>query len=155
MRYFPAREVLTNVWVGSQGDALSNDFFKRHSIRYVINCSKTIPFNPNHPELEGLRIPVNDDEAENDAMLGYLDLAVTCVVSAMSTDSTHGCLIHCLAGQQRSCTVAAAVLMKQHKMTPREAQAYIRKLKPEAFQPKPTFARAMDAYYTALMTSLN
>lgn len=151
VRYFPAKEILTNVWVGSQGDALSNSFFKKHSIRYVINVSKTIPFNPDHPTLDGLRIPVNDDVAENDNMLSYLDLAVKCVVSAMTADASHGCLIHCLAGQQRSCTVAAAVLIKQHKMTPKMAIEYIQRIKPEAFQPKPTFAEAMDAYYEQVM----
>jgi protein-tyrosine phosphatase len=153
-RYFPAREILTNVWVGSQGDALSNEFFRKHSIRYVINVSKTIPFNPDHPELDGLRIPVNDDPSENDNMLNYLPLAVKCVVSAMTNDTTHGCLVHCLAGQQRSCTVAAAVLIKQHKMTPKQAIQYIQKLKPEAFSPKATFARALDDYHE-LITSLN
>lgn len=151
--YFPAKQILTNVWVGSQGDALSNEFFKQHAIRYVINVSKTIPFNPDHPTLEGLRIPVNDDVAENELMLSYLPLAVKCVVNAMATDSSHGCLIHCLAGQQRSCTVAAAVLIKQHKMTPTMAIRYIRRIKPEAFQPKPTFAQAMDAYYCQVTRS--
>lgn len=154
-RYFPAKEVMTGVWVGSKGDALSNTFFRQHNIRYVVNCSKGIPFNPDQPQLEGLRIPVDDKETENTSMLDHLEFAVHCVVSAMeSSQGKYGCLIHCLAGQQRSPTIAAAVLMKQYGKTPEQAIAYIQKIKPEAFQPKPTFLQAMQAYHQALTTSL-
>ena len=88
-------------------------------------------------------------------MLEHLDFAVHCVVSAMqSSGGKYGCLIHCLAGQQRSPTIAAAVLIKQYGKTPQEAIDYIQRIKPEAFQPKATFSQAMKWYHQALTTSL-
>lgn len=149
--YYPAKEIIDRLWIGSKGDALSKSFFDVHNIRYVVNCSTTIPFNPQFPDIEGLRVPVEDRVDNNVLMLQHIPFAVDAIMSAMKTDKKHAVLIHCLAGQQRSATIAACVLMKQTKMNVQQAIDYIRRIKPECFIPYATFQQALEGYYVSLI----
>jgi dual specificity MAP kinase phosphatase len=149
--YYPAKEVVDRLWVGSKGDALSKSFFEVNNIRYVVNCSTTIPFNPHFQQIEGLRVPVEDRVSDNILMLEHIPFAVDAIMSAMKSDKKHAVLIHCLAGQQRSATIAACVLMKTKKMNVQQAIEYIRRIKSECFTPYPTFQQAMEAYYVSII----
>ena len=151
MQYFPTREVLRNVYVGSKGSALSKAFFDSHNIRYVVNCTKDVPFNPNYPDIQGLRIPVDDAPSQNNKMSQYLPFAVSAIISATQRDREGGVLVHCLAGQQRSATIVAGVLIRQKKMTPQEAIEYIQEIKPECFRPRATFLPSLQQYHANIL----
>ena len=143
--FYPAKEMVPHVWVGSKADAHNGAFFRRHNIRHVINCSKDISFK--FPNVNGFRIGVNDDPSENAAMARNLPIAVAAIESAVGLGGNDGVLVHCYAGMQRSATVVAALLMKRHGWTPGHAMRYMQSMKPETFRPYPTFDRALDQFY--------
>lgn len=142
--FYPAKEICPQVWVGSRADAHNPSFLYRHKIRHIINCSKDIPFK--FPQLNGFRIPVDDDFSENATMARNLPIAVAAIESAVSFGD-QGVLVHCMAGMQRSACVVAALLMKRHQWTPAQAMAHMQTIKQETFRPYPTFLRALHQYY--------
>lgn len=142
--FYPAKQLAPNVWVGSRADAHDSGFMRRANIRHVINCSKDIPFK--FPRLNGFRIPVDDDFAENETMARTLPIAVAVIESATSFGN-EGVLVHCMAGMQRSATVVCALLMKRHHWTPSQAMQYMQSIKKETFRPYPTFSRALADFY--------
>ena len=142
--FYPAKELAPRVWVGSRMDAHSAAFMQQHNIRHVINCTRDVAFK--FPRLNGFRIAVDDDVAENKEMARHLPLAVAAIESAVAF-GTEGVLVHCMAGMQRSATVVCALLMKRHAWTPTQAMAHMQTIKAETFRPYPTFHRALVEYH--------
>lgn len=144
MSFYPAREIIPNVWVGSAGDSRDIRFLRRHNIGLVINATKTIPFSSKY--VLGYRVPVDDHPSENDRMAEYFPITSRIIDETLKTGK--GVLIHCYAGIQRSCAVAAAYLMyKNEELSPKRAMTYIKSRKPEAFDSIPTFQRALYSFY--------
>lgn len=143
--FYPAKEIVPQVWVGSRRDAHDPAFMRRGNIRHVINCTRDVSFR--FPRLNGFRIPVDDDFSENETMARNLPIAVAAIESAVAFGN-EGVLVHCVAGMQRSAAVVAALLMKRYRWTPAQAMAHMQAVKPETFRPYPTFARALDEFYT-------
>ena len=56
-------------------------------------------------------------------------------------------LVHCSAGQQRSCAVVACYLMKYHSMNPSQAVEYIRSKRPVAFFWMVNFSKTLEDFY--------
>lgn len=125
-------------------DAHNPEFMKSHNIKHVINCTKDVSFR--FPRLNGFRISVNDDFAENDTMAHNLPIAVEAIESALAFGNS-GVLVHCHAGMQRSATVVAALLMRRNRWTPSQAMAHMQTIKPETFRPYPTFGKALAKYH--------
>ena len=142
MSFYPAQEILPGLWVGSSADARDKHFLKQHDIALVVNATKTIPFSTRR--ILGFRVPVDDDPAENENMLDYFP--VTCRVVDDTLQSGKNVLIHCYAGIQRSCALAAAYIIHCESVPSRRAIAYVKERKPEAFSPTPTFGKALEIY---------
>lgn len=142
--FYPAKQIVPNVWVGSRADAHDSAFMRRANIRHVINCTKDVTFK--FPRLNGFRIALDDDFLENETMARNLPIAVAVIESATSFGND-GVLVHCVAGMQRSATVVCALLMKRRGWTPSQAMQYMQTIKKETFRPYPTFSRALDDYY--------
>lgn len=144
--FYPKKEVLPGLFVGSAYDARDPAFLRQ--VGLVVNCSKTIPFAGGHQRMQALRIAVDDNPADNHRMLHSLPLAVKTIDEALGNRQV--VLVHCFAGMQRSATVAAAYLMFKLGIRPEEAMRTIKRVKPEAFEPQPTFARALREWYFSL-----
>lgn len=129
--YYPAKEIVPHLWIGSEYDASDPAFLKKHDIRLVVNCSKDLPFASK--TIRGYRVPVDDDEADADVMARYIPVAVLLMNDVLRYDQN--VLVHCFAGMNRSATVAAGYLMFSKGMTASEAQRYIKARKPECFSP--------------------
>jgi dual specificity phosphatase 12 len=141
--YFPAKEIVRNLWIGSEGDSGDRSFFKKHNIRLVVNATKNIPMRlPS--EVRGYRVPVDDAREDNDTMLRHLPLVVLAIDEVLSYDQ--GVLVHCRAGMQRSAAVVAAYLMWKRGMTTNEVLEFINSRKHETFWPVPTFEAALRAW---------
>lgn len=140
--FFPAKEVSPRLWVGSSADSRNKAFLKKHDIGLVVNATKTIPFSSRH--ILGYRVPVDDHPDENDTMLEYFPITSRIIDETLK--SGQGVLVHCYAGIQRSCAVAAAYLMHSTGCGAKDAMATIQAQKTEAFQPVPTFGRALHAF---------
>lgn len=142
--YYPRKEVMPGLWVGSAKDARDHAFLK--NVGLVINCSKTIPFATT--VVPGYRVAVDDDPSETGHMLQYFPIVVRIIDEALNSDKQ--VLVHCYAGMQRSSAVAAAYLMYKLGITHEEAMQSIKRAKSESFEPHPTFAQALRHYYMFL-----
>jgi len=142
MSFYPAREIRPNLWVGSSADSRDKKFLKQHDIQLIINATKTIPFSTKH--ILGYRVPVDDHPDENPNMIDYFP--ITSLIIDETLKSGKGVLVHCYAGIQRSCAVAAAYLIYKDHIPARQAMDAVQRMKSEAFLPIPTFAKALETY---------
>jgi len=111
MEYYPAKEIVPGLWVGSQGDSRSLDFMRRHDIRLVVNCSRNIPSRFRKGQgIKYLRVAVDDAPYEQNEMLRALPAVVPAIDEMLRAG--RGVLVHCHAGMQRSAAVAAAYLQE-------------------------------------------
>lgn len=140
MSFYPAKEIVPGLWIGSAADSRNKVFMRHHNIRLIINATKTLPFYFNG--VLGYRVAVDDDPSEHEAMLEFLPTAVQLIDENLR--GGRAVLVHCYAGIQRSSTIVAAYLMKTRHMTPKQAMEFIKSRKPEAFTPVPTFEHTLD-----------
>ena len=147
--FYPAKQIVRNLWIGSEGDSSSDAFFKKRNIRLVVNATANIPFaTAAWPEVQTVRVPVDDDPNENETMLRHLPVVVLVIDDVL--DHGHGVLVHCRAGMQRSAAVVAGYLMWKRGMTADQALEFINKRKHETFWPRATFESALRAWEEAL-----
>lgn len=142
--FYPRKEVLPGMWVGSARDARDLPFLR--TISLVVNCSKNIPFYTTN--IPGYRVAVDDDPLENNQMVRFL-VEVSRIIDE-HLQRGQSVLVHCYAGMQRSSAVAAAYLMYKLFLGPEEAMRAIKKAKPESFEPWPTFSQALYRYGAVL-----
>lgn len=145
--FYPAKQIIPNLWIGSEGDSSNQSFFQRHTIRLVVNATANIPIRA-PADVQSYRIPVDDAPDENEAMLRHLPTVVLVIDEVLSHD--HGVLVHCRAGMQRSAAVVAGYLMWKLGLTADEAFEFINKKKAETFWPVPTFETALRAWEAML-----
>lgn len=145
--YYPAKEIIPNLWIGSEGDSRDSSFFKDHNIRLVVNATGSIPFRA-PADVETYRIPVDDSPDENETMLSHFPIVVPLIDDVLRYGN--GVLVHCRAGMQRSAAVVAAYLMWKRGLTADKAFEFINRKKHETFWPVPTFERALRAWEAAL-----
>jgi protein-tyrosine phosphatase len=122
-QYFvSATEILPGFWIGNQRASQDAEFLKKVDV--VVNCTKHIDFKDvQGKRLIHLRVPVDDpgnsdhvsiDEVgiKNDQviMTKYLPEIVENIARCRKRGMK--VLVHCHAGMQRSCAVAAAYLMR-------------------------------------------
>lgn len=132
--YYPAKEIIKNLWIGSEGDAGSSSFMRKHAIRLVVDVSKSIPMHF-RSSIPSVRIPVDDDPDENEQIIKYWPTVVRAIDEVLKANQ--GVLVHCRAGMQRSAATVAAYLIWKRKMSAAEAIGYIRGIKPETFMAYP------------------
>jgi dual specificity phosphatase 12 len=149
--FYPRKLVARNVWVGSAADAVDGKFLKDADISLVVNCTKNLRFLPG-TRTQNHRVGVDDDTNEVHAMVLKIPEAVAAIDAHLRNN--RGVLIHCWAGMQRSCAVAAAYLMYKIGLTPPKAMAAIKHVKQEAFEPRPTFRASLDAYYAKIIKKI-
>ena len=137
------------MWVGSMMDAQTPSFMRR--IDLVVNCTRDIPIA--FRQIPSIRVAVDDDPSETENLLAELPRVVAAIDAALLKNKT--VFIHCYAGMQRSCAVAAAYLMYVNALYNRSlpaerAMEMVKQRKPVAFEPRPTFHRALRAYQATL-----
>lgn len=143
MRYYPAKEIVPGVWIGSEGDSQNPTFFRKHHIGLVVNCSKTIPFK-GVPGVDEYRIPVDDDPQDTDILVSHFPVVVRSIDAVLSRGKS--VLVHCRAGMQRSAATVAAFLMYKYRLSAKDAMKAINAKKTETFWPVPTFKNGLVTY---------
>ena len=146
--FYPRKLIARNVWVGSAADAVDSKFIRDADISLIVNCTKNLNFLPG-TSTHNHRVGVDDDLREVNIMVMKIPESVALIDTHLKNN--RGVLIHCWAGVQRSCTIAAAYLMYKLGLPPSKAMAAIKHVKKEAFEPRPTFRASLDTYYTKLV----
>lgn len=144
MSFYPRVEIIPGLFVGSAKDARDVSFLK--TVSFVVNCTKEVPIMHG---MKGIRVSVHDSIQENDAMLRSFPSVMKVIDQTLK--SGNAVLVHCYAGMQRSCTIVAAYLMYMNAQYNRRLSAIhamhmVKRRKPEAFEPAPTFLRALLVY---------
>lgn len=143
MGYFPAKMIVKNLWIGSEGDSQDPQFMAENDIAFVVNCSRNIEFL-NVPGIEYYRIPIDDANDENEVLLSHLPIVVRAIDSVLARGK--GVLVHCRAGMSRSASTVAAYLMYKYNVSAKNAISAIKNRKKETFWPVPVFANALSKY---------
>lgn len=110
-----ADEILPGLWIGGQDAARDADFLRRFGITAVLNATQDIPnyfiCARQPPEIEYMRIPVNDSLQEGDIqkMTRYMPHAASFIYKNRDLGGAN-VLVHCAAGMQRSASIVALYL---------------------------------------------
>ena len=166
--FWPAKQILPRIWIGSKQDAHNRRFLDANGITTIVNCTRDVPFTsfaqsapltplaPLGPFLGPFprtlyRIPVDDHPDENWTMASHLPRVVAKIRQAQRRGQ--GVLVHCYAGISRSATVVAAVVMREFNVDPDVAIAVVRTFKRETFTPAVNFRPALDHFFSTLHTN--
>lgn len=118
-------EIIEYLYLGS-ASALN------HSEKFslIVNCTMDVFIKK--PE-NTIRIPIRDEPYESNLFLQLLD--ETNVLQRINTSIINKTpvLVHCYAGQQRSCALVACYLIKYKNMSAEEAINYIKQKRRIAF----------------------
>lgn len=136
MSFWPAAEILPNLWVGSKRDSQSATFLSSNKIKLVVNCTRDL----SSATAEGLGIPVvrvsvNDSPSEAPRLAALAPAACRKVHATLKAGGA--VLIHCFAGVSRSASVACVYLLGAFPgmfPTARDAIAFVQTRKPETFR---------------------
>jgi protein-tyrosine phosphatase len=121
-------EILPNLYLGDQRDALHF-----YDVDLVINCTTDLPFYTY--KAKQIRIPVKDNGDPKESLMLYEiidDNEIFQIIDSYLEDKKK-VLIHCRAGQQRSCAVVACYLIYKYNYDPYQAIATVQVKRPCAF----------------------
>ena len=144
--FYPAKEIIPGLWIGSIQDGASKAFAKKNNIRFIIHATDADDMKMND-SIPSYRVPVHDSPDDACKMFKYLPIT-SLLINEQMRYGRH-VLSRCFAGQNRSSTIVAGYLMFSRGMTADEAMAYIRSKKPETFQPM-NFLPALRSWETKL-----
>lgn len=144
-------KISTNLYLGNFQSAKDKDFFKKHKIQAVLNCSKDIPNHFSHDKnIEYMRIPVDDSlkQKDYDQMYEFMPSIVEFIHKHVNIQKNN-ILVHCWAGRQRSAISIAVFMVSKYNMTPKEACEMVLKKRPEAFHfgKSLNFDQALNKHY--------
>lgn len=134
-----AHEIIPGVFLGNKEASQDISFLRSNRIRLIVNCTKDLPFQNSISTIEHYRVPVDDklEHEDSEKLLFLMPMIIQKILSAHYNRSN--ILVHCFAGMQRSATVVACLLMFMHRLSSKDAIAYIQSIRPIAFTPSANF----------------
>jgi dual specificity MAP kinase phosphatase len=145
--FYPAKEIMPGLWIGSAKDAIDASFMKKHDIQLIINCTKE-PKCTKFTNIKCYSVPVDDDKDDADTMAKYLPITSLLIADALRYG--HNVLVRCWAGMNRSATVVAGYLMFSHYgLSAQDAVKVIKSIKKECYSPM-NFWEALYAWEAKL-----
>ena len=134
--------IIPHLYIGDIDSLKSSQLFT-----LIVNCTTHIPVTGKNPTI---RIPIYDDPRETETLLDYMKNTIVLEQIHHYITKKNNVLVHCHAGMQRSCAVVGMYLMKYHRMTPEQVLQFIPTKRSIAFQPQPTFRKALEEFYAGL-----
>lgn len=135
-------EIIEHLYVGSATALTHSEKFS-----LIVNCTKDIFIK--NPE-NTIRIPINDDPYDSNLFLQLLEDTNVLQKIHTSINNKEPVLVHCFAGQQRSCAVVACYLLKYNNMNPYQAINYIKQKRRIAFFGNINFISAIVNFFYKL-----
>jgi atypical dual specificity phosphatase len=140
-------EIIEHLYIGS-ASALNH----RENFKLIVNCTTNVYIKSS---VKTIRIPIDDDPYDTNLFLQLLD--DTNVLQEINTSiiNKEPVLVHCYAGQQRSCALVTCYLMKYNNMTPDTAINYIKQKRRVAFIGNVTFISAIIHFFHYKLSANN
>lgn len=134
-KYDDYNNIVSKVFIGNYHSARSKEFFQKHNIKAVLNCTKDLPNSfRSSADIEYMRIPIDDSLREVDIrkLIDYFP-AATAFIDKHARIQKHNILVHCVEGSQRSCAAVSAYLMGFYNMSARKAVEVVLTRRNKAF----------------------
>jgi len=125
MNYYHANEIIDRLWIGDVKSSEDKDFLKNEKIDVIVNCTKDLPnhFEPfSYREIPNdvvenyfikyFRVPCDDNGKESEIDNFYRETHKVIDDVQKLYNSNKRLLIHCMAGQQRSCSFALCLMSR-------------------------------------------
>ena len=119
-------EICDFLYVGSANAITSTNKFD-----LIINCTPDMR-EPKHCK-QFIRLPIRDDPDDIDNTLSVINETGILAVIHSAISSNQHVLVHCYAGEQRSCAIVACYLIRYRCMRPTKAVMYIQERHEPAF----------------------
>ena len=132
-------EIIEYLYVGS-ASALNHS----EKFNLIVNCTTNVYIKTS---VNTIRIPIDDDPYDTKLFLQLLDDTNILEKIHTSINNKEPVLVHCYAGQQRSCALVACYLIKYKNMTPDTAINYIKQKRRVAFIGNVTFISAIVHFF--------
>jgi protein-tyrosine phosphatase len=135
-------EIIDHLFIGSAAALNGSDNFD-----LIVNCTPHISIKyPN----KTIRIPIRDEPEECNKLLKLL--SDTNVLEEINTtiNNKQKVLVHCQAGQQRSCALVACYLIEYNNMNPYTAVNHIKTKRRIAFFGEINFLSAIVNFFYTL-----
>jgi len=132
-------EIIEYLYVGS-ASALNHS----EKFNLIVNCTTNVYMKTS---VNTIRIPIDDDPYDTKLFLQLLDDTNILEKIHTSINNKEPVLVHCYAGQQRSCALVACYLIKYKNMTPDTAINYIKQKRRVAFIGNVTFISAIVHFF--------
>jgi len=111
-------EICDFLYVGS-----ANAITHANKFDLIINCTSDMREPKQYKQF--IRLPINDDPNDTENAFSIINkTGVLTIIDAAISSGQH-VLVHCYAGEQRSCTIVACYLIRYQGMTPTKAVMYI------------------------------
>ena len=134
-------EILPHLLLGDAGDASALS----ENTKFVVNCTKNLPFHVVDGTVSLHRIPVDDNGCDTHRIGSYWTQELFDDISNHILQG-HDVLIHCHMGRQRSAATVAAYIMNTLKWSLPETIKHIKKCKRDAFFPDVNFQDALEEF---------
>ena len=99
----------------------------------VVNCTKNLPLSSASSRTKFIRLPIDDDPGESLSLFQALRETDALRLIDVALSNGARCLVHCMAGEQRSAAVAACFLVARRGYDVDVAIAHVRAQRPAAF----------------------
>lgn len=121
-------KILENLFLGSVNDAQ-----RMTDVDLVINCTSHLPFYSHTARPVRISIEDNGDPDQYDELFNSIKNGTLFHFMNLYLENNETVLVHCLAGQQRSCGLVACFLIWKLHMNTSQAIAFIKQKRDVAF----------------------
>lgn len=97
----------------------------------IVNCTSDMREPKRYKQF--IRLPIQDDPGDIENMMSIIDETGVLSIIHLAIGEKKHVLVHCYAGEQRSCAIIACYLIRYRGMTSMEAVIYIQKYHVNAF----------------------
>ena len=143
---FNAIEIIPNLWLGNQDDALSYFFLHEKNIQVIINCTPNSPFIQGEFHIEKKRLNIQNSSSYHDNKKIYENFDYIVEYIYQSLNQNRAVLIHDFDGRQSAPTIIVAYFIHYARVKVPQAIQYLKTKDPNTFLPKPNFEYAMEQY---------
>ena len=145
-------EICKGLYVGN----IQSSKTEWQNMDYIVNCTKDIDIMPEKLKIikpQYIRIPVDDSPDEAMNMFNIIQFSKVLDQIHYFLQQGKKVLVHCYAGQQRSCALVACYLITYKNMTPEEAVLYMKKRRPVAFYHGINFLSTIKKQYLQVLAN--